>query len=87
MKSSKPNQTRGQSDVPVDLISRKRFASRLLWICGAVGGLAAVTILLLFGTSTWTAIAFVVLLACPAVVAWVLVAERNQRPPSPRSET
>jgi Flp pilus assembly protein TadB len=87
MKPSKPNQARDQSDVPADLIPRQRFASRLLWICGAIGVLAAVTILLLFGISTWTAIAFVVLLACPAVVAWVLVAERKQRPPSPRSET
>jgi Flp pilus assembly protein TadB len=87
MKPSNSNQARDQSDIPSDLISRQRFASRLLWICGAIGVLAAVTILLLFGISTWTAIAFVVLLACPTVVAWMLVAERKQRPPSSRSET
>jgi Flp pilus assembly protein TadB len=87
MKPSKPNQARGQSETPADLIPRQRFTRRLLWICGAVGALAAVTILLLFGISTWTAIAFVVLRACPAVVAWVLAVERRQRLHSPRSET
>lgn len=87
MKPSKSNQARGQSDVPADLIPRQRFASRLLWICGAIGVLAAATILFLFGISTWTAIAVVLLLACPAVVAWVLVDERKQRPPPPWSKT
>lgn len=48
---------------------------------------AAATILLLFGISTWTAVAFLALLACPAVVVWVLIVERKQRLPSPRSET
>jgi membrane protein implicated in regulation of membrane protease activity len=87
MKPLNPNQARGQSDVPADLISRQRFARRLLWICGAIGVLAAATILLLFGISTWTAVAVLLLLACPAVVAWVLVVERNKCPSTPRSET
>lgn len=86
MKKSSNGPMRSQSNVPTSAVSRQNFA-RLLWICGAVGVVAAATILFLFGISTWTAIAVVALLACPAVVAWVLVDERKQRPPTPRSRS
>jgi membrane protein implicated in regulation of membrane protease activity len=66
---------------------RQALATRLLWVCAAIGVVAAVTILLLFGVSTWTAIAFVLLLACPAAIAWALAADRKQRPPTSRSKT
>ena len=68
MKSSSSGPMRSQSDVPVSAASRPNLSVRLLWICGAVGVLAAATILLLFDISIWTAIAVVLLLACPAVV-------------------
>ena len=87
MKSSNSGPMRGQSDVPTSAVSRQGLSARLIWICGIVGVLAAATTLFLFGISTWTAIAVVLLLACPAVVAWVLVDERKQRPPTPRSKT
>ena len=67
-------------------VSRQGLFARLLWICGVVGVLAAATILFLFGISTWTAIAVVLLLACPAVVVWELVDDLRQRPPTPRSK-
>ncbi len=87
MKSSSSGPMHSQSDVPDSAVSRQGLFARLLWICGVVGVLAAATILFLFGISTWTAIAVVLLLACPAVVAWVLVDERKRRPPTPRSKT
>ena len=87
MKSSTGDRARGQSYRQSNADNRQALATRLLWICGAVGVLATATILLLFGISIWTAIGIVLLLACPAVVAWVLVVERKQRPPTPRSKT
>lgn len=51
---------------------------RLLWICPIIGLVAGATILWLFGIGLWTVVAFLFLIACPLVVAWVLVIERQQ---------
>ena len=54
-----------------------RFADRVLWLCVPIGILAVVLILLLFGLSWWSALAIAFLIACPLVVAWLLVAQRG----------
>lgn len=51
---------------------------RLLWICPIIGLVAGATILWLFGIGLSTVVAFLFLIACPLVVAWVLVIERQQ---------
>jgi len=51
---------------------------RLLWICPIIGLVAGATILWLFGIGHWTVVAFLFLIACPLVVAWVLVIERQE---------
>lgn len=86
MKPTSSGPVRSQSDAPTIAVSRQGLSARLLRLCGAVGVLAAAAILFLFGISTWTAIAVALLLACPAVIAVVLVYERKQRPPTTRRE-
>jgi hypothetical protein len=51
----------------------------MLW-CIAIGFAAAATILLLYGLSLWTLLAAGLLIACPAVVAWILILERGYSP-------
>jgi hypothetical protein len=52
--------------------------SHLLWICPTIGLMAGGAILWLFGIGLWTVVAFLFLIACPLVVAWVLVIERQE---------
>jgi membrane protein implicated in regulation of membrane protease activity len=52
--------------------------SHLLWICPIIGLMAGVTILWLFGIGLWTVVAFLFLIVCPFVVAWVLLIERQE---------
>jgi len=52
--------------------------SHLLWICPIIGLMAGVAILWLFGIGLWTVVAFLFLIACPLVVAWVLVIDRQE---------
>jgi hypothetical protein len=54
-----------------------RLADRLLWLCVPIGIVALLVILLLFGLSWWSALAIAFLIACPLVVAWLLVAQRG----------
>jgi uncharacterized membrane protein len=54
-----------------------RLADRLLWLCIPIGIVALLVILLLFGLSVWSALAIAFLIACPLVVAWVLIAQRG----------
>lgn len=62
-----------------------RPADRLLWLCVPIGIVAVVVIPLLFGLSLWSALAIALLIVCPLVVVWVLVAERGL-PGSQRSK-
>lgn len=57
-----------------------RLKDRLLWICPTISLIAGIVILWLFGFSLWTSIAFVFLIACPLIIAWVLMIERQQNP-------
>lgn len=57
-----------------------RVVHRLIWLCPAIGIVAGGVVLWLLGFSLWTAIVIVLLLACPAVIAWVLLIERQQNP-------
>jgi hypothetical protein len=52
--------------------------NRLLWICPIIGLMAGVAILWLFGIGLWTVVASLFLIACPLVVAWILVIERQE---------
>ena len=45
---------------------------RLLWMCVAVGSIAAAVVLWLFGFTLWVIAMFLLLAACPLVVVWVL---------------
>ena len=51
------------------------LASRLLWLCPILGLVAGAVILWLFGLSLWTAILSALLVACPLVLAWLVVRE------------
>ena len=53
------------------------WRSQLLWMCPIIGLIAGAVILWLFGIGLWTAVAFLFLIACPLVVAWVLAIERQ----------
>jgi hypothetical protein len=58
----------------------KQIPSPLTWCCIAVGVVAAAVILLFYGLSAWTLVALVLLVACPLVVARVLLLERGYSP-------
>ena len=77
-RSLAPKTARSEAEAP-------RLADRLLWLCVPIGIVAVVVILLLFGLSLWSALAIALLIVCPLVVVWVLVAERG-RPGSQRSK-
>ncbi|HEX9878374.1 MAG TPA: hypothetical protein VGC50_17185 [Gammaproteobacteria bacterium] len=57
------------------------LGDRLLWICPSIGVMAATALLWLIGVTFWTALAVAFLVACPLVIAWVLLAERMQKRP------
>ena len=61
------------------------LGDRLLWLCPIIGLVAGVAILWLFGFGLWTGIAFVFLIGCPLLVAWVLVIGRRRGAPARRS--
>jgi predicted cobalt transporter CbtA len=63
---------------------RKRIP-RLVWWCVAIGIVAVTILFLLFGLSPWTLLILVVVIACPAVVAWLLLIERGYGSQSERS--
>jgi hypothetical protein len=77
--------TRGHS-TPTSPCPEKSVAlhDRLLWLCPIVGVLAGAIILLLFGFTLWTALALVFLIACPAMIVWVVVIARRQPPTTRR---
>jgi uncharacterized membrane protein len=52
--------------------------SHLLWTCPIIGLMAGVAILWPFGIGFWTMVAFLFLIACTLVVAWVLVTEQQE---------
>jgi Flp pilus assembly protein TadB len=70
------NDTRKNSSAEPSIQVRPALHARLYWLCMSVGAIALVVALLLFGWSIWIAILIALLLACPAVVAWVLIAQR-----------
>jgi Flp pilus assembly protein TadB len=58
---------------------RRRLVPNFVWVCVAVGVIAAVTVLILFGPSLWTLLGIFFLIACPAMAVWVLSVERGYR--------
>jgi hypothetical protein len=52
--------------------------THLLWICPIIGLTAGAAILWLFGIGFWPVVAFLFLIACPLVVAWVLIIGRQE---------
>jgi fatty acid desaturase len=46
---------------------------RSLWLCLAVGLLAIAVLAWLFGLTWWTVLVAAVLIACPVVMAWILL--------------
>jgi hypothetical protein len=69
-RSFPPRSASSDPDVP-------RLTDRVFWLCMPIGIIAAIVILLSFGLSWWSAVAIAFLIACPAVVIWVLVVERG----------
>ena len=53
----------------------------MLWICPIAFLGAAAALLWLFDLTLWTALGVALLLACPASIAWALLAERLGKPP------
>lgn len=65
--------------------TRRAWRGRLLWICPVLGLIAGGAVLWLFGTSLWTAVAFLFLIGCPLAVVWVLmIARQENRKPRKR---
>jgi len=52
-----------------------RLGVRLFWLCLPIGIASAIVLLLLFGLSWWSAVGIAFLIACPTIVAWLLVVE------------
>lgn len=61
-------------------------ARLLFWVCPAVSLAAAMIIVLVFGLSLWSAIGIAIVIACPFVVAWVLIIGRQSNVPAERSQ-
>lgn len=55
---------------------RRRMPHLMRW-CIVVGVVAAAAILRLYGISAWTLLAVGLLIACPAVIGWILIIERG----------
>jgi len=70
------NDMRKDSDSAPSINVRSAWHARLYWLCTSVGVVALAVVLLLFGWSVWAAILIALVLACPAVVAWVLITQR-----------
>lgn len=51
--------------------------NHLLRICPVIGLTAGGAILWLFGIGFWSVVAFLFLIACPLLVAWVLIVGRQ----------
>lgn len=54
------------------------LGGRLLWLCPIIGSIAGAAILWLFGFTLWSAAGFLLLTACPLIIAWALLSERRQ---------
>lgn len=63
---------RGDRNSSMQTELRPALHDRIIWLCAAVGAIAAIAVLFLFGWSLWTAIAIAILIACPTVVALAL---------------
>jgi Flp pilus assembly protein TadB len=63
----------------IESASSVRLIDRLLWVCPILALVAAALLLWLFGLTLWTAVAVVLLVACPLCVVWVLTAQRAQK--------
>jgi predicted cobalt transporter CbtA len=68
----------GDPSTSDDHSERASLGERLLWFCPAVGLIAGAVVLWLFGISLWTAVALVLLIVCPLIVAWVLAIGSRQ---------
>lgn len=73
------SQVRGPNK-PIKTEGRTPLLGRILWLCVAVGLLAASVVLWFFGFTLWAAAALVLLVTCPLVVVWILRIEREQNP-------
>jgi len=73
--NNKPEDSHAVPSVKV----RSALRASLFWLCTSVGVVALVVVLPMFGWSLWMAILIALLLACPAIVAWVLIVLRHPR--------
>lgn len=65
------------SDVTRGNLTRMPIAwDRFLWVCPIVLVIATAALLWVFDFTFWTALGVAFLLACPASVAWAMLAER-----------
>lgn len=46
---------------------------RLFWICLALGLLGLIILVWLFGLAWWSALIAVLIIACPAMAAWIIM--------------
>lgn len=60
--------------------SPSSLGGRLLWLCPIIGLIAGAAILWLFGFTLWSGAGFILLAACPLIVAWAVLSERRQSP-------
>lgn len=68
-----------QDNPPPTGNSRRRPVPGFVWVCVAVGVIAAVTVLIVFGPSLWTLLGIFFLIVCPTMAVWVLGVERGYR--------
>jgi hypothetical protein len=59
----------------IESVSSVRLIDRLLWVCPILALVGTALLLWLFGLTLWTALAVVLLLACPLSIVWVLTSQ------------
>lgn len=59
---------------------------RLFWLCLGLGLLAVVLLVWLFGLTWWTVLIAAVVIACPAIAAWIMLGGFDTWPKPPRTD-
>jgi len=59
---------------------------RLFWLCLALGLLALVLLVWLFSLTWWAVLIAALVIACPAIAAWMLLGGFDSWPKPPRTD-
>jgi hypothetical protein len=79
-----PPRSSASPDTANDVSARARRL-RLFWLCLALGLLALVLLVWLFSLTWWAVLIAVLVIACPAIAAWMLLGGFDSWPKPPRT--